>query len=57
VITNEYGVFKVVCDICGMSSCADFETFYEAVEDKELNGYKSEKRNGSWKDICSDCRD
>ena len=57
MITKEYGVYKIVCDICETTSCADYETFDEAVEGKKDNGYQSKKYSDGWKDICSDCRD
>ena len=57
MITKEYGVYKIVCDICEATSCADYETFDEAVEGKKDNGYQSKKYSDGWKDICSDCRD
>lgn len=55
MIDNEYGNFKLVCDCCGKESI-EFETFDEAVENKEKAGFKSVKVNGKWEHHCSECK-
>ena len=56
-IISEYSEYLLVCDICGNSE--SYETFYDAVEAKKDNNWKSEKTGQSkeWIDICPDCRE
>ncbi len=52
-INNTY---KIICDSCGEIFADDFDTFYDAVEFKRSNGWRSIKRSGdNWDEICSDC--
>jgi len=58
VITREGKPFLLVCDICGDDAGQLFDEFYEAVEYKKSNGWKSQKNaKGEWEDVCSECQD
>lgn len=52
---NERGMYDLICDIC--TNYEEFETFNEAVEFKKEFGWKSEKKNNEWIDICEECKD
>lgn len=47
--------YWLVCDICGEEF--DFETFLDAVDYKDQNGWISEKYKGEWQDICPECQE
>ena len=49
------GFYSLQCDICGEEHNEQFDDFYEAVEAKKDNGWKSKKIDGEWCDICPDC--
>lgn len=52
-INNTY---KIICDSCGEIFEDDFDTFYDAVGYKKLEGWKSVKvAESKWNEICSDC--
>ena len=56
-IHNFGGFIILECDICGKEPDEIFDDFYKAVEwrkDKS-NGWRSEKRDDGWYDICDDC--
>jgi hypothetical protein len=52
---NNY-TYELICNICGEATNG-FEDFYEAVMYKKDNGWKSEKHNGEWEDICPECQE
>lgn len=55
---ERYGkVFALYCDVCGMKADETFNDFQEAVDYKEENGWKSQRRNGEWEDICPKCQE
>jgi len=57
MIDKQYDKFLLICDICvDPASCTFFE-FDEAVNYKREFGWKSQKLNGHWYDICPDCQD
>lgn len=43
--------FTLTCDICGEEADEDFFEFYDAVEYKKNNGWKSRKIDGEWNDV------
>ena len=47
--------FDLTCDNCGKVMDESFDDFYDAVEAKKENGWKSKKRNGNWEDWCDEC--
>lgn len=47
--------FILTCDNCGKVFNAEFSGFYEAVDAKTDNGWKSTKRHGNWEDWCDEC--
>lgn len=60
MIDKQSGRYHLICDICGEESeeCFDgFGDFYDAVQYKKDNGWKSQKRNGQWEDVCPDCQE
>jgi Fe2+ or Zn2+ uptake regulation protein len=57
MIDKSCGFYSLVCDNCGEELDEQFDDFYEAVEAKKENGWKSKKVNGEWQDICPDCAD
>lgn len=54
MIDKEYGLFYIVCDVCGKTS-ESFDTFQEAADSKEEQGFLSQRQYGEWKDVCSNC--
>ncbi len=57
MIDKQSGRYHLVCDICGEEAEEDFDNFYEAVEYKKTGGWKSQKRNEEWEDVCADCQE
>jgi len=47
--------YILVCDICGTEDDETFYDFYDAVEHKKVNGWKSQKHKGEWEDVCPEC--
>ena len=54
-IDKSCGIFDLICDNCGEVHPESFDDFYDAVEAKKENGWKSKKRNGNWEDWCPKC--
>lgn len=46
MIDQHYGIYSLTCDICGEEADIDFADFYDAVEYKKTNGWKSKKSQG-----------
>ena len=57
MIDKQSGRYHLICDICGEEAEEDFDDFYEAVEYKKAEGWKSQKRNGQWEDVCPECQE
>jgi hypothetical protein len=55
MINKEYGDFVLSCDICG-HEVKPLDDFNEAIEYKKDNGWRSQKRNGEWEDVCPKCQ-
>jgi len=47
--------YELECDICG-EGVSGFETFYDAVDYKKENDWKSVIIDGVWQDRCPDCK-
>lgn len=56
MIDRSCGFYNLYCDVCGVEADDSFFEFYEAVEYKKSEGWKSQKRNGQWEDVCPDCQ-
>ena len=54
-IDKSCGTFDLTCDNCGLVFDESFDDFYDAVDAKKENGWKSKKRNGNWEDWCPKC--
>lgn len=44
------------CDICGEKVEKLFDDFFDAVDYKKKNGWKSQKHNDDWEDVCPECQ-
>lgn len=55
MIDKQHGSYYLICDICGEVVDALFDDFYDAVQFKKDEGWKSRKIKGEWKDICPEC--
>jgi Fe2+ or Zn2+ uptake regulation protein len=49
--------YILVCDICGTEEDETFYDFYDTVEYKKENGWKSQKHQGEWEDVCPECQE
>lgn len=47
--------YTLSCDNCGKELDDVFDDFYDAVNAKKDNGWKSKKRHGNWEDWCHEC--
>jgi len=56
MIDNFNGVYTLDCDICGESVDEVFDDFYDAVDYKKDNGWKSQKHGDEWEDVCPECQ-
>ncbi len=58
MIDRDYcGVYSLTCDICGSEADETFFEFYDAVEYKKQNGWRSQKHRGEWEDVCPECQE
>lgn len=48
--------YALICDRCDRK-VKGFDSFYDAVDYKAENGWKSRKEDGEWYDICPSCRE
>ena len=55
MISKEYGNYTLICDICGVGSDKDYETFQDAADAGEDIEWKRKKIDGDWVDVCTDC--
>jgi hypothetical protein len=55
-IEKEGKKYCLYCDICGEEAEERFFGFYEAVQYKKQNGWKSQKSNDEWEDVCPECQ-
>lgn len=55
MIDKESGEFILSCDFC-CEEVNGFDDFYDAVDYKKDNGWKSKKINGGWNDVCPECQ-
>jgi hypothetical protein len=56
-ITNLHGLFLLTCDICGEEHPDVFSSFEEAVEAEKDDGWKTQKYDGEWEDVCPECQE
>ena len=54
-IYKEYGKYTLYCDRCDkkFTGC---DSFQDAVDLKRIEGWKSIKEDGIWRDLCRECR-
>lgn len=51
------GMFSLICDVCGNEAGVLFDDFYDAVAYKKEEGWKSQKCNSDWEDVCPECQE
>ena len=56
MITKIKGSYRIICDECGEVFPKKFKVFYDAVNYKKDNKWKSRKIPNGWKEICPDCQ-
>ena len=57
MIDKDFDGFTLTCDVCGEEAEETFDDFYDAVQFKKDNDWKSQRRNGEWEDVCPDCQE
>ena len=57
MIEKTDGQCRLFCDICGELANEVFDRFFDAVNYKKNNGWKSQKHRGEWEDVCPECRE
>lgn len=55
MIDNREGIYFLFCDICGEKADESFFDFYEAVDYEKQHGWKSQRHNSGWEDVCPGC--
>jgi hypothetical protein len=55
MISKEYRNYTLICDICGVGTDQDFDSFQDAIDARDDIGWKSKRVDGEWLDICPDC--
>ncbi len=56
MIKKSFGSYVLVCDICGGEEAKEqFDDFYDAVEYKNVAGWKSKIEGEEWEDVCPEC--
>lgn len=56
MIDKSFGNYVLICDICQEESEERFDTFQNAVDGKKELGWKSQKTNKGWQDVCTNCK-
>ena len=57
MIEKMNNIYKIICNSCGEIFKNEFDSFYDAVEFKKNNHWKSVKvAEGKWNEICPDCQ-
>ena len=56
MIDKSFGSYVLICDICQEESEERFDTFQDAVDGKKELGWKSQKTNKGWQDVCTNCK-
>lgn len=51
------GLYCLMCDVCGSEVDKNFDDFYEAVNYKKTNDWKSKKYGTDWVDVCPCCQE
>lgn len=49
--------YVLTCDVCGEEADEIFEGFYDAVDYKKENGWKSTRYHNVWEDVCPECQE
>jgi len=57
MIDKEGRWFNLSCDVCGDTYVTFCDNFYDAVNYKKQNGWKSQKYRGEWEDVCPECQE
>jgi len=58
MIVKMNGAYKIICHACGEIYPQEFDDFYEGVDFKKKEGWKSRQiGEGKWEEICKDCLD
>lgn len=57
MIDRQGGFFHLTCDVCQQEAGEAFFEFDEAVQHKKDNGWRSQRRNGEWEDVCPECQE
>lgn len=55
MIDKDYDSYQLICDICG-EVVKEFDDFYDAVDYKKDNGWRSRRVIGGWEDVCPECQ-
>lgn len=55
MIDKSCGFYNLTCDVCGNEADEEFFDFNDAVDYKKREGWKSQKVNGEWQDVCPEC--
>ena len=50
------GDYLLVCDNCGEDCGEVFSSFFDGVDYKKENGWKSEKTATGWEETCPECQ-
>jgi len=57
MIDRQGGFFYLTCDVYQQEASEAFFEFDEAVQYKKDYGWKSQRRNGEWEDVCPECQE
>jgi len=49
------GVYRIICNVCGEVYKNEFYDFYDAVNFKKNERWKSQKVGDGWIEVCRDC--
>ena len=57
MIEKEYGHYIVACDVCVNEMDSTFETWQDAKDGMQSEGYKRINVDGQWVDVCAECQE
>ena len=55
-IEKDYGVYYLVCDICGQADDEEFDCWSEASDYAKETDWEQKYEGGGWINICPECQ-
>ena len=57
MIQRIYCGYVIICDNCEHQASNAYESWQDAIDAKEEEGFESKNDSNGWMDLCDECRD